>query len=141
MVVSKKYFHIGNKLYTKTYGYIGNAVYRIERILLSDTLSDNNKIFYIGDYVPPNIEEWADEIAKILNFKVVRVPYCLMLTVALIGDLLKKIGIPFPMTTFRLHNMSTDNIVNLSNTKNIAPELPYSRTQGIKKTLEWLKAI
>jgi nucleoside-diphosphate-sugar epimerase len=138
MIGSRRYFHIGNKLCTKTYGYIDNTVYQIERILLTDTLSDDNKIFYLGDSRPTKIEEWADEIANIFDYKIIRVPYSLIFTAGLIGDLLKKIGISFPMTTFRLHNMTTDNIINLSNTEVIAPELPYSRIQGIMKTLGWL---
>jgi nucleoside-diphosphate-sugar epimerase len=140
-VISKKYFHIGNKSCTKTYGYVGNAVYQIEKILLSDTFSDDNKIFYIGDYVSTNIEEWANEIAKVLNYKINRVPYYVILAAALAGDVLKKIGVSFPMTTFRLRNMTTDNIVDLSNTKVIASELPYTRMKGIVKTLEWFNVL
>jgi nucleoside-diphosphate-sugar epimerase len=141
MVISKKYFHIGNRSCAKTYGYIGNTVYQIEKILLSDTLSDDNKIFYIGDYAPVNVEQWANEIAELLKYKIVHVPYHIMLVAALTGDVLKKMGVPFPLTTFRLRNMTTDNIVDLFNTKTIAPELPYTRIQGIIKTLEWLHAI
>jgi nucleoside-diphosphate-sugar epimerase len=138
MVIAKQYFHIGKKSCTKTYGYVGNAVYQIEKILLSDTTSKNNKIFYIGDYQPTNIEEWANEIAHILNYRMIRMPYSIIRTVAFIGDLLNKIDVSFPMTTFRLHNMITSNIVDLSTTRLLAPELPYTRIQGILETLKWL---
>jgi nucleoside-diphosphate-sugar epimerase len=37
MVIKKRYFHIGRKSCTKTYGYIGNAIYQIEKILFSET--------------------------------------------------------------------------------------------------------
>jgi nucleoside-diphosphate-sugar epimerase len=139
MVISKRYFHIGDKSCTKTYGYIGNAVYQIEKILFSDTLSDNNKIFYIGDYKPTNIEEWANEISDILHYKIIHIPYFIIFMAALFGDIIKKGGMSFPMTTFRLKNMTTDNIVDLANTMQLAPDLPYSRIEGIHKTLEWLK--
>jgi nucleoside-diphosphate-sugar epimerase len=138
MVISGRYFHIGNKSSTKTYGYIGNAAYQIKKILLSDTSSEDNKVFYIGDYIPVNIEKWANEIADELNSKIIRIPYCFICFAAILGDLLKKMGISFPMTTFRLKNMTTNNIVDLSSTAKIASELPYTREQGIKKTLEWL---
>jgi hypothetical protein len=42
------------------------------------------------------------------------------------------------MTTFRLKNMTTDSIVDLANTMRLAPDLPYGRLEGIRKTLEWL---
>lgn len=55
------------------------------------------------------------------------------------GDLLKIIGISFPMTSFRLKNMTTDNIIDLSATYKIAPNPPFTRIEGIKETLQWLK--
>ncbi|GHT83480.1 NDP-sugar dehydratase or epimerase [Spirochaetia bacterium] len=139
MVIARRYFHIDEKSCTKTYGYVGNAAYQIERILLSNTTDESNKVFYIGDYQRTNIEEWANEIADELNYKILTVPYFLVFIAALCGDLLKKLRISFPMTTFRLHNMTTDNIVDLSNTTLLAPRLPYSRIQGIKRTLKWIK--
>jgi nucleoside-diphosphate-sugar epimerase len=138
MIISRHYCHIGKNLGTKTYGYIENAVYQIKEILLSDTLSDDNKVFYVGDYEPTNIEDWANEIANELDYKIRKVPYFFIYLAAVFGDLLKNIGISFPMTTFRLRNMTVDNIVDLSNTEKLAPNLPYTRMQGIRKTLEWL---
>lgn len=139
MILAKKYFHIGNKSCTKTYGYVGNAIYQIEQILFSDTKDETNKVFYIGDYLPTNIEEWGNEIAHELGFKINKVPYLLIKMAALFGDSLKLVGINFPMTSFRLHNMTTDNIMDLSNTNKVAPNLPFSRKEGIKTTLEWIK--
>ncbi len=139
MILAKKYFHIGNKSCTKTYGYVGNAIYQIEQILFSDTRDESNKVFYIGDYFPTNIEEWGNEIAHELGFKIKKVPYFLIRMAALFGDSLKLIGINFPMTSFRLHNMTTDNIMDLSNTNKVAPNLPFSREDGVKLTLDWIK--
>jgi nucleoside-diphosphate-sugar epimerase len=139
MVISRHYFHFGKKSATKTYGYIGNTIYQIEKILFSDTSDKNNKIFYLGDNPPTNIEEWASEIANILNYKIITVPYWFIFIAAICGDLLKQLKISFPMTTYRLHNMITDNIVDLSRTISLAPEIPYTRIQGIQRTLNWLK--
>ena len=105
LIMSKKYFHIGNKGCTKTYGYVGNAVYQIEKILFSETKDEKNKVFFIGDNPATNIEEWGNEIANELGFKIIKMPYFLIKLAALFGDFLKLIGIHFPMTSFRLHNM------------------------------------
>lgn len=139
MVISRKYFHIGRKSCTKTYGYVGNAVYQIEQILFHETLNEDQKVFYIGDNPPTNIEIWANEIAAELNYNIKRVPFWMLKTAAYFGDLLKLFDITFPMTSFRLKNMTTDNIIDLSETYNIAPNPPYSRIDGIKATLQWLK--
>jgi nucleoside-diphosphate-sugar epimerase len=137
MILSKKYFHIGNKGCTKTYGYVGNAIYQIEKILFSET-RDAKKVFFIGDNPPTNIEEWGNEIASDLGFKIAKMPYLVIKLAALFGDCLKSINLNFPMNSFRLHNMTTDNIVDLKNTYEIAPILPYSRKEGIRETLKWI---
>jgi len=49
------------------------------------------------------------------------------------------ININFPMTSFRLKNMTTNNIVDLTNTKKIVPNLPSNRKNSIKETIFWLK--
>lgn len=141
MVIAKRYFHVGKKSCTKTYGYVGNVVYQIEQILFADTTDANNKVFYLGDTPATNIEEWANEIATELGYKIHRIPYWLLKCAAWGGDILKLIGIRFPMTSFRLENMTTNNIVELSNTNKIAPNLPYSRIEGVKRTLSWIQGL
>lgn len=136
MVRHRHYFHIGKKSCTKTYGYIGNAVYQIERILFED--NGQGQVFYLGD-APTNIEEWANEIAQEEGNNVLRLPFSLIKLAALCGDAIGKFGIKFPMTSFRLKNMTTDNIVDLSTTNKIAPNRPYSRLEGVKHTIDWLK--
>jgi hypothetical protein len=42
------------------------------------------------------------------------------------------------MTSFRLHNMTTNNVHNLEPIKSIAPHLPVSRVEGTKVTLDWI---
>ena len=141
MIISKKYFHIGNKGCTKTYGYVGNSVFQIKEILLTDTSGELNKIFYIGDNPPTNIEDWADEISKELGLKIIKLPFMIIKGFAYFGDFLKSIKINFPMTSFRLKNMTTDNVVNLTNTYEIAKNSTYSRSEGVKKTLQWMSKI
>ncbi len=139
IVKSRRYFHIGNKSCTKTYGYVGNAVYQINEILMNDTTDENNKVFYLGDEPPIFIEEWANEIASELGYTVPRMPMPLLRCAARIGDVLKLIGINFPMTSFRLKNMTTDNIINLKNTQLLAPNPPYTRIEGVRETLRWME--
>jgi len=139
MLIAHCYFHIGHMGCTKTYGYIGNAVYQIEQILFSKTIEKGNKVFYVGDEPATNIEEWANEIASKLNYHVKRMPLFLLRLAAMVGDFLKLLGIRFPMTSFRLKNMTTDNIIDLSNTYAIAPHPPYERIEGIQETLKWMR--
>lgn len=139
MVKAGLFFHIGHRSCTKTYGYIENAVYQIDQILMNPTEDENNKVFYLGDRPPIHIEEWANQIASELGRKIPRVPFWLVRCAASVGDVLGKLGIHFPMTSFRLKNMTTNNIVPLDNTYAIAPCPPVDRVTGIKRTLEWME--
>ena len=139
MIIHKKYFHIGNRGCTKTYGYIKNATYQIEKILFTNTIENRSKVFYLGDYEETNIEVWANKIGLELGLSIKKVPYFLVKFLAIFGDILKTININFPMTSFRLKNMTTSNTIDLSNTKEIAPNLPSNRENSIKQTLSWLK--
>lgn len=140
MVMAKHYFHIGHRSATKTYGYVGNTVYQIDCILHSYTLDDENKIFYIGDNPPIPIEDWANEIGRELGISIPRMPYFLLKCAAVFGDIFYKIlGKRFPMNSLRLRNMTTRNTRNLDKTYAIAPNPPYDRITGVRKTLEWLK--
>ena len=136
VVYQKKYFDFG-KACTKTYGYIGNTVFQIKKLI--DTPGLNGKTYYLGDMPPIQISEWANEISIAFGKgKIKSIPYLLLKGVALAGDVLKKIGIKFPMTSFRLSNMTTDNILPLENLYVIAGEPPHSRKEGVAKTINWL---
>lgn len=141
MVISGKYFHLGNKSCKKTYGFVENSVYQIDRILFERNCDIDRKVFYIGDYDPYNIEEWANELGNVSGNKINRLPFAALLVAAKFGDLLKKIGVAFPMTSFRLKNMTTDNIVDMSETMKVVPNLPVCRKHGVVKTLDWMKTI
>ena len=141
IVLSHMYFHMGKRACKKTYGYVDNAIYEIMSILETDAEKVNRKVFYIGDYEPYDITEWANEIAKESGIWIPRIPYWCFKCAGWFGDLLKKFGVAFPMTSFRLHNMTTNNVHNLEPIKVIAPNLPVSRIEGTKRTLDWIKNV
>ena len=138
IVLKRMYFHMGKRACKKTYGYVDNAIYQIMSILNADAEKVNRKVFYLGDYEPYDITEWANEIAKHAGIKIPNIPYFCFKLAGWFGDFLKLFGISFPMTSFRLHNMTTDNVHNLDPIKEIAPNLPVGREEGTVKTLEWI---
>lgn len=141
IVMKRMYFHMGSRACKKTYGYVDNAVYQIMSILNADSEKVNKGVFYLGDYDAYDITEWANEIAKEIGIKIPHIPYFLFVLAGWLGDMLKKIGITFPMTSFRLHNMTTDNVHNLNPIKEIAPNLPVRRIDGTKRTIDWIKNV
>lgn len=138
IVLSKKYFHFGSRACKKTYGYIENVIHQLSCLLDSPSDLFEKKVFYLGDYEPYDIAEWADEIAAINTSKIITIPFFLFKLAGWFGDFLAYFGIKFPMTSFRLSNMTTDNIFDLSLIKEIAPTLPTTRIEGTRKTVDWI---
>lgn len=139
-IMQKRYFLIANKECTKTCGYVGNTVWQIDKLLFLDSESLNKKTFYLGDKPYYNMAEWAQEIAKELNNnKLRKIPYFIFIISAIIGDILLKFGKIFPMTSFRLKNMTTNNVVPLDDLYELTGPPPYSRKDGIKETLKFLQ--
>ena len=139
MVMNRMYFHMGKRACKKTYGYIGNAIYQILSILNAPEERVNKNVFYLGDYNAYDITEWSNEIATECGFKIPHIPYFCFKIAGWFGDFLKFFGIHFPMTSFRLHNMTTDNVHDVTLIQELAPHLPYVRIEGTKRTLEWIK--
>ena len=139
MVMHHMYFHIGHIKCHKTYGYVGNAIYQIEQLLFNETSDQDNKVFYIGDEPVYEINEWADEIANAIGFKVPTMPVWFVKCLAKFGDFLGLFDIQFPMQSFRFGNMTNDSTNDMTNTYQIAPDMPYTRLEGTKATIDWIR--
>jgi nucleoside-diphosphate-sugar epimerase len=138
IVNSHKYFHMGMKACTKTYGYIENTIEQIMCLLKTPKTEICEKVFYLGDFPPYNISEWANEIALELNIRIPNISFSFFYIAALVGDILRFVNINFPITSFRLKNMTTDNIHDLEPILNISKPI-ITRKEGVVKTLNWLK--
>ena len=139
MVMRHMYFHIGHIKCHKTYGYVGNAIYQIEQLLFNETSDQDNKVFYIGDEPVYEINEWADEIGNEIGFKVPTMPVWFVKCLAKFGDFLGLFDIQFPMQSFRFGNMTNDSTNDMANTYQIAPDMPYTRLEGTKATIDWIR--
>jgi nucleoside-diphosphate-sugar epimerase len=139
VVYKGRYVDFG-KACTKTYGYIENATYQIDKLLNADEKDTNKKTFYIGDKPPIQISEWANEISiEMGKGPIKNIPFSILNLASKVGDILIKCGIKFPISSFRLKNMTTNNILPLDNLYEIVGEPPITRLVGVKKTLIWLE--
>ena len=140
MVLSGRFVDIGPKLSNKTYGYVGNTVHQIVSLMLSEEdLRDS--LIYLGDNVPIDIRQWAFDICRLSGRTFpVRVPFLIIHSLAYLGDILSFIKISFPMTNFRLRNMTTPNIIDCSfvASKNKFKEFNYE--ESLINTLRWIKS-
>ena len=67
-----------------------------------------------------------------------KIPLFVMRVAASVGDVLSRLNVKFPITSFRLSNMLTNNIRPLKDINDLAGPLPVSRLEGVKKTIAWL---
>jgi len=141
MVKWGRYFHIGKKPLRKSYGFVGNAVRQYLKLLICSGALMNRKTFYIADYQPISLQDWADEFQRQMGApKIWTIPFPVAKAIALTGDLLLYAGVTsFPMTSFRLGNIMTEYVFDLSETKNLCGPAPFSMQDGVRLTIEWLR--
>lgn len=140
VILTKRFFHPGNRAGTATYGYVGNSIYQIDKLLMADKEKVQGRVFYIGDSPPTNLSEWASEIAVIAGLKKpITIPYFIVRLAALFGDLLSVVKLPFPLTSFRLMNMTTNNIIDITDTEILVGQPPFSLYAAIQETLKWMR--
>lgn len=131
------YFHPSNKKVVRSYGYVGNVVWQIERMLTLPKEQVHGKVFYVGDQ-PFDLRVWVEAISRRLTGKPVRyIPAWLVRTIALGGDILSAIRIPFPITTGRYRSMTSDYITPMDRTIDALGEAPWSMEQGVDMTIRW----
>ncbi|MBL8001351.1 MAG: NAD(P)-dependent oxidoreductase [Flavobacteriales bacterium] len=131
------YFHPSKKKVVRSYGYVGNVVWQIDRMLESPRAQVDGKVFYVGDR-PFDLRTWVDAISRALVGRPVRyIPTWAIRGIALGGDLLKALRIPFPITTGRFRSMTSDYITPMDATIAAFGEAPYSLEQGVKEMVRW----
>ncbi|MCX5751419.1 MAG: NAD(P)-dependent oxidoreductase [Candidatus Saganbacteria bacterium] len=135
------YFHLGFKERFKSYGYVGNTCCQILKILELPANKVNGQTFYVADYKPTSLNRWDEEIRRQFHASKIRaIPIILAWLLAKIGDLICLIGFrEFPFTSFRMNNIMTEYVFDLSKTKSIVPELPYTMEEGVCETIKWLE--
>jgi len=139
-VKKKTFVLMSGKTATKTYGFIYNSIVQIDHLLFTDSATVNQKTFYIGDHPALNVNEWAEEVSQQLNIHLFQVPKIIIRFGAWFGDFLGLCGIKFPLQSFRLKNLTTDNEINLLyDTLKVTPKVPYSTKDGVSITLKWLQ--
>jgi nucleoside-diphosphate-sugar epimerase len=145
MVIKGRYFNIPREYASnKTYGYVENSCMQIISLLINNNENTIHNYFYIGDYNPINITDWAIKIRKLnKQTKPLTLPIGVLKVISIIGDFLKsRFGWnSFPMNSFRFKNMTNNNIIeDLQRTidkTNIG--LNTNLDEEIIKTLNWLK--
>jgi nucleoside-diphosphate-sugar epimerase len=124
----------------KSYGYVENLVHQLQRLTEAQEDLVNGKTFWLADYHPVVVAEWASQIANAFGSRRIRtVPVSLFRVAAAAGDVVGRFGYGFPMTSFRLNNLTHDMVYDTSATEAVVGSLPFSLEEGTARTIEWLR--
>lgn len=135
------YVHPGRLNPRKSFGYVRNTVYQIERLATAPLAAVAGRTLWIADYPPLDIRTWAALIADALGSRPVRsLPLTGLRAVAKIGDLVQRLRLGHaPLTTFRLNNLTTDMVYDTAPLEALIGPLPYDLGTGVRETVAWLK--
>ena len=139
---SGRYFHPGTKDLFKSYGYVGNTVYQIEKFLLAPDEAIHQKVFYLADYAPLSLPRWINAIASGLGkHPPPSIPLGICRGLAKIGDLFQTANLEryFPFNSFRLNNILTEYTYDMSTTESVCGPLPFGFEEGVANLVDWIK--
>jgi len=135
-----RYFHPANDPVVRSYGYVKNVVWQIERLLLADRSAIDRKVFYVADDNGRQLD-WVNAVSRELTGRGVRtLPLAMIRALAMFGDGARSLGLSFPIYRARLDNLITSNPVPIAPTMELLGPPPYSMETGAQETAEWLKS-
>jgi nucleoside-diphosphate-sugar epimerase len=140
LIAQGKYFHPSNDPVIRSYGYVKNVVWQIEKLLQTNATDINGKMFYVAD---GNMRQydWINAFTRKLTGRDVRtLPVSCIHLLAKIGDGMRAVGLRFPMYSSRFQNLITPNAVPVEPTLELLGIPPYSLDQGVEETAAWLKS-
>jgi len=137
------YFHCGKGKLYKSYAYAGNIAHQYVRLLTTEVEIMHRKTFYLADYQPLSLRDYADGLAREMEApKIHTVPLMVARFLALTGDILNTCGFRrFPFNSFRLNNILTEYTFDLSSTEAACGPVPFTQEHGIKETAKWFLSL
>ena len=141
MIEKGRYFHVGSRPCYKSFSYIGNIVHQYYSLMIAPTGQVHRQTFYLADYKPFSLKNWANALQRELGAKPIPTyPVFLAKLAAWLGDILNYLGLKkFPFNSYRLNNVLTEYVFDLSKTERVCGPLPYSFDQAVFETIQWIR--
>lgn len=133
------YIHPRSVKTFRSYGYVGNIVFQIERILEAPAHKVSGKVYYVGD-IPIDLLDWVNGFSvKLTGRRAIVVPRVLIRLLAILGDFLEATNIEFPITSSRYRSIITSNDAPIQQTFTDFGNPPFTLDEGIEETVMWLR--
>lgn len=142
-VARGRYVHPTGLRVSKSFGYVENTVHQLLAIAAARSADVHTRTLYLADYPPIDVLQMAREIRTAIggDGRVREVPLRLLDGAARLGDALQRFGWREPpLTSFRLGNLTTPMVHDLAPLEALVGALPFGMPQGIRRTLDWMRA-
>jgi len=137
------YFHPRGRTVRRSYGFVLNVVAQLAGLISPqvDAHRVHGRTFYLADYEPVDVRQWADMIAMAFGKgKTREAPLSLLRVIAAGGDWGKRLGVRNPpLTSTRLNNLLTSAVFDMSAVQSLCGESPYTLEAGVRITVEWMR--
>jgi nucleoside-diphosphate-sugar epimerase len=126
-----------------SYGYVDNLVAQVASLIDAPPEDVVGRTYYLADYDPLELSDWTNAISAAWGRgKVREVPFWLLQSVARCGDAARRLGWSNPpLTSFRLKNLVTSAVFDMSHLVKLCPNLPVKWEEGVRLTVDWLRGV
>jgi GlcNAc-P-P-Und epimerase len=139
MLARGVYLHPRGDKVIRSYGYVKNVVFQLAAILEAPRETVDRRVFYLGDPCISQLE-WVNAFAVAITGRPVRTaPRWLLHVMALVGEGVRRLGLPAPLYVARYRNMITSNVVPVEKAIEALGAGPYSLEEGVIETVAWLR--
>ncbi|AIE86643.1 NAD-dependent epimerase/dehydratase family protein [Fimbriimonas ginsengisoli] len=139
-VKAGRYMHPRGQQIRKVWGFVGNATYCLSR--LADAPADKavHKVFYVADYEPYDLLEYAETIRRVQGARPIRqVPPIALVAIARFGDVVRATGRSFPLYTYRLKNFFAQMRADVTPLRDVCGPAPYDIEKSVELTVDWMR--
>lgn len=137
-----RYVHPRGQRIRKSFGFVGNTVFQLRRLMQAPAEAVHGQTFYLADFEPIEVLEWGGVIARAFGVPAIReVPLHLLRIAARAGDLMQALGWKdAPLTSFRLDNLLTQMLYDTGSLEAVCGPLPYRVEDAVPLTVAWMRA-
>lgn len=139
LMAQGRYFHPASDPVVRSYGYVRNLVWQVHRLLVAPRPAVDRRMFYIADGNMSQLD-WVNAVSRELTGRDVRtVPLPAIRALSACGDILRGVGLRFPIYRDRLENLITPNPVPTEPILKLLGPPPMTLTEGARETVAWLR--
>ncbi|WP_285009878.1 NAD-dependent epimerase/dehydratase family protein [Pedobacter faecalis] len=133
------YFHPGKVNPVKSYAYVKNVAHQIMGILTAPEDITHRQVYYVGDY-PMSSLSWLNSFSRELKGGEVKsFPLSFLRLLSYAGDILKKMGIPFPLHSLRFKNMIDGYLTPMDKTISSFGLSHPDQQKNVHETITWAR--